>query len=173
MKNFRMNVLLRVSFIVVVLTSTISCGIYSFSGADVGSAKTFQVDYFQNTAALIEPGIERTFTLKLQDLIQSQTSLGLTNSGGDLVYSGEIVQYYISPMTATANSTAAQSRLTIAINVRFFNTLEPEKDFEKRFSFYYDYDGASLPTGNVLETALDVIFTHISQDIFNESLTDW
>lgn len=163
----------KICALAILCTTVISCGIYSFSGADVGDAKTFQVDYFQNNAALIEPGIERDFTLKLQDLIQSQTSLGLTNSGGDLMYSGEIVEYYISPITATANSTAAQNRVTIAINVRFFNTLDPEKDFEKRFSFYHDYEGSSLLTGSRLETALEDIFTRISQDIFNESLTDW
>ncbi len=173
MRNSRWKFLFTAGFAILVTMLPVSCGIYSFSGADVGSAKTFQVDYFQNAAALVEPGIERDFTLKLQDLIQSQTSLGLTNSGGDLIYSGEIVEYYISPMTATANSTAAQNRLTIAINVRFFNTLEPEKDFEKRFSFYYDYGGSSLLTGSQLETALEVIFTRIAQDIFNESLTDW
>lgn len=173
MKNPSMKFLFKASGGILFVLMAVSCGIYSFSGADVGNAQTFQVDYFQNTAALVEPGIERDFTLKLQDLIQSQTSLGLTNSGGDLVYSGEIVEYYISPMTATANSTAAQNRLTIAINVRFFNTLEPEKDFEKRFSFYYDYAGSALLTGSQLETALEVIFTRIAQDIFNESLTDW
>lgn len=153
--------------------TAISCGAYSFSGANVGAAETFQVNYFQNEALRVEPGIERDFTLKLQDLIQSQTSLGLTNSGGDLVYDGEIVDYYIAPMTATAQSTAAQNRLTITVNVRFFNTLEPEKDFEKRFSFYYDYDGSALLTGAQLDTALEVIFTRITQDVFNASLSDW
>lgn len=157
----------------IVSQTFVSCGVYSFSGANVGEAETFQVNYFQNTAMQVEPGIDRQFTLALQDLIQSQTSLGLTNSGGDLIYAGEIVDYYIAPMTATAQSTAAQNRLTIVVNVRFFNTLDPEKDFEKRFSFYYDYDGSALLTGAQLDTALDVIFTRITQDIFNASLSDW
>lgn len=159
--------------IVIVCISMVSCGIYSFTGADIGAAKTFQVNYFQNTALQVEPGIARDFTLQLQDLIQNQTSLSLTNSGGDLVYSGEITRYYQAPMTATANSTAAQTRLTIAVNVRFFNTLEPEKDFEKQFSHYYDFPASQLLTGSLLETALDEIFTRITQDIFNESLSDW
>lgn len=167
---------IKTCFVLIALAcgfSLASCGAYSFSGADVGAAETFQVDYFQNEALQVEPGIDRQFTLKLQDLIQSQTSLGLTNSGGDLIYAGEIVDYYIAPITATAQSTAAQNRLTIAVNVRFFNTLEPEKDFEKRFSFYYDFAGSALLTGSQLDTALDVIFTRITQDIFNASLSDW
>lgn len=155
------------------LGSLESCGIYSFTGADTGGASTFQVNYFQNAADLVEPGIDRTFTLQLQDLIQSQTNLSLTNSGGDLVYEGEITDYYIAPMSATAQNTAAQNRLTISINVRFFNTIDPEKDFEKRFSFYYDYPANAQLQGVVLETALNEIFTRITQDIFNESLTNW
>jgi hypothetical protein len=149
------------------------CGIYSFTGADTGAAKTFQVNFFQNTADIVEPGIDRTFTLELEDLIQNQTNLSLTNSGGDLIYEGEIIDYYVAPMSATAQNTAAQNRLTIAVNVRYYNTLEPEKDFEKRFSFYYDYPANSQLVGATLETALDEIFSRITQDIFNASLTNW
>lgn len=150
-----------------------SCGIYSFSGADVGAAKTFQVNYFQNAAAIVEPGIDRTFTLQLQDLIQSQTNLSLTDSNGDLVYEGEIMDYYVAPMSATAQSTAALNRLTIVVNVRFYNTLNPEKDFERRFSHYYDYPANAQLSGAVLATALEEIFTRITQDIFNASLANW
>ena len=150
-----------------------SCGIYSFSGADTGAAQTFQVNYFQNTAAIVEPGIERTFTLQLEDLIQSQTNLNNTESNGDLIYEGEIIDYYISPMSATAQSTAAQNRLTIVVNVRFYNTLEPEKDLEQRFSFYYDYPAQVQLMGASLATALEEIFTRITQDIFNETLANW
>jgi hypothetical protein len=87
-----------------------SCGVYNFTGAKPVNAKTFQVNYFQNNAELIEPGIERTFTLELQDIIQSQTNLNLVSQGGELLYEGEIVDYRISPMTATADQRAAQNR---------------------------------------------------------------
>lgn len=150
-----------------------SCGIYSFTGADTGGASTFQVNFFQNTADIVEPGIDRDFTLRLQDLIQNQTNLSLTNSGGDLLYEGEIVDFYEAPMTATADNQAAQNRLTITVQVRFFNSLDPNNDFDRRFSFYYDYPASAQLRGGVLETALDEIFNRITQDIFNASLTNW
>jgi len=150
-----------------------SCGIYSFTGADTGAATTFQVNYFQNTSDIVEPGIDREFTLELQDLIQGQTNLSLTNSGGDLIYEGEIVDYYVAPITATAQNTAAQNRLTIAVNVRYFNTLDPEKDIERQFSFYYDYPANAQLTGSTLDTALEEIYSRITQDIFNATLTNW
>lgn len=157
----------------VILLSLQACGIYSFTGADTGDAETFQVNYFQNNADLVEPGIDRAFQISLQDLIQNQTNLSLTNTNGDLIFEGEIVDYYIAPMTATADNTAAQNRLTIAINVRFYNTLDPEKDFERRFSFYYDYPANQQLVGGALQTAIDEIYNRITQDVFNAALTDW
>lgn len=164
---------IKISLFSVLLLTLQSCGIYSFTGADTGAAQTFQVNYFQNTAALVEPGIERIFKLELEDIILNQTNLNLTTEGGDLIYEGEIVDFYIAPITATAQNTAAQNRLTITVNVRFYNTLEPEKDFERRFSFYYDYPANQQLTGPTLETALDEIYFRITQDIFGASLTNW
>lgn len=151
----------------------LSCGVYSFTGADTGNAETFQVNFFQNNARLIEPGVDRDFTLQLQDLIQDQTSLSLVNSNGDLIYEGEITKYNVSPMTATADDRAAQNRLSMTVNVRYFNTLEPEKDFEKSFSFYFDFPANQQLVGSTKDEAHEEIFTRISQDIFNASLTNW
>lgn len=151
----------------------VSCKYYNFTGTGKIDANSFQVNYFQNHAVLVEPGIERTFTTSLQDLIQNQTSLSLTNEGGDLIYEGEIVEYRISPITATADQRAAQNRLYIAINVRFINNNKPEDDFEKRYSFYYDYGANEILMGASLSQALDVIYERITQDIFNDSLAKW
>ncbi|MBT8323939.1 MAG: LptE family protein [Winogradskyella sp.] len=146
---------------------------YSFTGADTGNATTFQVNYFQNNAPLNEPGLEIDFRNALQDLIQNQTSLSLVNSGGDLIYEGEITEYRISPMTATADNRAAQNRLTIGVNVRYINNLDSEKDFEQRFSFFFDYPANAQLTGSIKTTAQDEIFERITQDIFNASLANW
>lgn len=149
------------------------CGIYNFTGTQPIDAKTFQVNYFQNNAPLIEPGIERTFTLELQDIIQSQTNLNLVSQGGELLYEGEITDYRITPMTATADQRAAQNRLTVTVMVRFTNRNKEDDNFEKRFSFFYDFDANQQLVGSQLTTALDVIFERITQDVFNESLAKW
>ena len=147
---------------------------YSLTGASISAeTKTFQVNYFQNNSTLIEPGIDRDFTNKLIDLLINQTSLDLVKSNGDLLYEGEIVEYRISPTTATANNSAAQNRLTVGINVRFFDKSDPEAEFEKRFSFYYDYPGSSQLVGSQKDTAIDEIFERITQDVFNASLAKW
>jgi hypothetical protein len=160
-------------YIVVIALTFTSCSIYNFTGTGKIDAKTFQVNFFQNNAELIEPGIDRTFTLTLQDLIQNQTNLNLVKNGADLTYEGEIIDYRISPMTATADQQAAQNRLKIRVNVRFTNKKTEKDDFEKTFEFYYDYPATTQLNGSTLNKAIDEIFERITQDIFNESLAKW
>jgi len=154
------------------------CGIYNFTGGNIGTAATFQVPNFQNFAtqnpgSIFEPGLERDFTQALQERILNQTSLDLTNSGeSDLLYEGEIVEYRVSPMTATSQQTAAQNRLSMAVKVRFYNRTKEDADFDTRFSFFYDFPAnQNLPS--IKDEALEVIFERITQDIFNASLADW
>lgn len=172
--------MMKLKHIIILLISTTSilgCGVYNFTGGDVGTAKTFQVNYFQNYASqnpgsTFEPGMDRDFTNALTDLILNQTSLQLTKSNGDLLYEGEIVEYRISPMSATAQQTAAQNRLSIRVNVRFFNNTKQDVDFEQPFSFFYDYP-ANSQFSSVKDEAHQIIFERITQDIFNKSLADW
>jgi hypothetical protein len=163
-------------FLIALLAFTLQgCKFYSFTGADIDytQIKTFQVNNFINNAPIVEPGIARDFTIQLQDLMLNQTSLDLVNNNGDLIYEGEITEYYIAPITATSQNTAAQNRLTVTVNVRFFNTKDAEKDFERRFSFYFDYEGAAVLTGSALDDVLNEIFERLTQDIFNASLANW
>ena len=151
-----------------------SCGMYSFGGVTLDDRiKTVQIDYFPNSSPLVEPTLSQEFTLALQDLFLSQTNLNLVNSGGDLLFEGEITGYRINPMTATSQQTAAQNRLTVTVNIRYFNKYEEESDFERSFSFYHDYDANSQLTGSVLDEAFEVILERITQDIFNESVAKW
>lgn len=176
--NFRK--MIKKILLLIIITSTIvlnGCGVYNFSGASTGTAESFQVNFFQNYAdqspgSTIEPQLDRDFTNALQDVITNLTSLNLTGNNGDLVYEGEIVEYRVSPMSATANQTAAQNRLTMSVNVRFFNTTKEDSDFEKRFSFFFDFPATQL-LESVKSQAHEELFERITQDIFNESLADW
>jgi len=165
----------KVVFIILIifLFTFQSCGIYSFTGGSTGDAKTIQIDYFPNSAILVEPTVSQKFTIALQDLFLRQTNLSSTSSGGDLHFEGEITDYKIIPISATADQRAAQNRLSISVRVRFFNKLIEEDDFEKTFSFYSDFDANQQLTGTALEDALDEIFERITQDIFNASVAKW
>lgn len=154
------------------------CGAYNFTGGNVGEAETFQVNYFQNYAtqspgSTFEPGLDRDFTQALQNRIQDQTNLSLVNNGDpDLLYEGEITEYRISPMSATAQQTAAQNRLSMRVKVRFFNRLKEDAAFDQSFSFFFDYP-ADVQLNAIQNEAHEVLFERLTQDIFNASLADW
>ena len=161
-------------FSLLALITIQSCGIYSFTGTNISpDVKSVQIDYFPNEAILVEPSLSQVFTIQLRDLFDTQTNLTSVSSGGDLQFEGEITGYKINPMTATAQQTAAQNRLTITVNVRFFNNKNEDDNFEKNFSHYYDYDANAQLIGSALEDAFDEIIERIAQDIFNASVAKW
>lgn len=166
----------KFSFLILFLFALISqgCGVYSFTGTTLDpNIKSVQIDYFPNNAVLVEPTLSTLFTVALQDRFLSQTNLELEKSGGDLQFEGEITGYKISPMSATAEQTAAQNRLTITVNVRFYNNIVEEDNFERTFSFYSDFEGDANLSGSLLSEAYDEILERITQDIFNASVAKW
>ncbi len=157
---------------------TEGCGIYSFTGASIPpGVTTFQVNFFENLAgnrpgSTVEPGLDNDFTNALQDIIINQTTLNLVSEDGQLVYEGEIIKYSVTPMSATAEITAAQNRLQMTVDFRFFNIKKEEDNFEKKYSFFYDFP-AELQVYDVIDTAHKEIFDRITQDIFNDTLAKW
>ena len=166
-------------FLILLIFSTLNgCKFYSFTGASIpAGTKTFQVNFFENLAgnrpgSIVEPGLDQEFTIALQDLLLNQTNLSIVNKGGDLLYEGEIVEFSVTPMSATSQIKAAQNRLTMEINFRYFNKKNEDDDFEKRFSHFYDFP-ANQQVYDVRDIALDEIFERITQNIFNETLAKW
>ena len=155
-----------------------SCKFYSFTATSIpAGTKTFQVNYFENLAgnrpgSTVEPGLDNDFTNALQDIILNQTRLNLVTRDGDLVYEGEIVEYSVTPMAATAEITAAQNRLTMAVNLRYFNNKKEEDNFERNYSFFYDFP-ADQQVFDVIDEAHQEIFERITQNIFNDTLAKW
>ena len=164
---------------ITVLLVLYSCGGgYSFTGADVGEAKTITVDFFPNNADLVNPQLSQTFTEKLRDNFVQQTPLNLTQSGGDLLFQGSITDYVITPINAQANGNSvlggnvAQSRLTIGVNVIFTNRVDPKKSFERRFTRFADFD-SSVDLSQVEDELVDQITQELSENILNASIGNW
>jgi len=150
-----------------------NCGIYSFTGGSVGDAKTINIPFFPNNAPFVEPSLSQKFTLALQDKFLQQTNLSLVKGSADLMFEGEITQYRITPIAATADQRASQSRLTVGVKVRFYNKLKEEDNYDKTFTHFFDYDGDKQMVGGTLDEAYEEIFERVTQDIFNEALAKW
>ena len=115
--------------------------------------------------------MSQVFTEKIKDIFISQTTLNLTSSLGDLQLSGSIINYDISPISITNESTS-KNRLTISIKALFFNTKNEEDNFEKTFSRFADFD-SNLSISSVENELINEIVEQLAQDIFNESIVNW
>lgn len=157
----------------VFLLSACSGG-YSFTGGDVGDAKTVSIQYFENFSELPKAGFSQTFTEKLRDIFVQQTPLELVGRQADMQLEGAIVGYRIEPINAQANQQAsvAQNRLTVEVNVIFTNALEADKSFEKRFSRFVDFD-ANVDINAVEEELHDQVSQELSENILNAAIGDW
>ena len=163
-----------IAVIVLSFTFLQSCGVYSFTGASISpDVKTVEISDFPNYAQLVNQSLEQTFTIGLQDLFLNQTNLSLVNNNGDLQFEGEITEYRVTPSANTANSTAAQNRLTIAVKVRFYNNKDEDQNFEKTFSHYEDFDANKDLSGSFEDAIVNVILERIFENIFNEAVANW
>jgi hypothetical protein len=158
---------------VVCVLSLTGCGIYSFSGASISDqVKTFSVQYFQNRASLVQPGLSQAFTNELIDKCKSQTNMKYVTGVGDVNFEGEITDYNTRPYTVAADAQAASNRFTISVRVKFTNSIQPEYNYEQTFSRYQDYN-SSIDLSAVEKELSEKIVLEIIEDIFNQAFVNW
>ena len=146
---------------------------YSFTGASISpDVKTISIQYFQNRASLVQPGLSQNLTNALIDKCKAQTNLGFINGIGDVNFEGEITDYNTRPLTVAADAMAATNRFTITVKVKFTNAIDPTLSFEQSFSRYEDYD-SSFDLSQVEESLSEKILDLLVEDIFNKAFVNW
>lgn len=160
--------------LIIAISSAPACKVsYSFSGASISPAiKTLSVQYFQNRAALVQPGLDQKFTDALSDKCKSQTNLELISNLGDVNFEGEITEYRTMPLTVAADAYAAMNRFTVTVRVKYTNSVDADLSFDQSFSRYEDYD-SSLNLSDVEQDLVEKIVEMIVEDIFNKAFVNW
>jgi len=162
--------ILAVLFIVILQGCKVS---YSFTGASTGNLETVSVQYFVDRSNLAPPNLPQYVTDELKDFIQSQTKLTLVNGLAEANFEGEIRTYDGQrPVAISGNDVASLNRFTIAIKVKYTNSLDPDTDFEETFSQYQDYD-SKMSFQNVENELKEDIVKQIIEDIFNRAFVNW
>lgn len=146
---------------------------YSFTGADIpADANTFSVQQFQIATPQAGPDYGLVLSESFKDLMLAQTRLDLTPKRGDLQFEGVVTGYQIGNAAISSEEFTTLNRLTITVKVKYTNTIEKEKSFEKNFSRFVDYD--SQRNFSDLETDLvEDVNSQLTQDIFDASLGAW
>lgn len=147
-------------------------GGYSFTGGNVGDAKTFSVELFPNYAPIVNPNLSLQFTEKLKDIILQQTSLKLKAEDGDLHFEGSIIEYSFTPLAPQGNQAAAQTRFTISVQVKFTNKLDSTKNFEEKFSRFIDFP-ADANVASIENQLIEQINRELAENILNRAIVNW
>lgn len=160
--------------VIISVTIFVGCKVsYSFTGASISPlVKTYSVQFFQNRAALVQPGLSQNLTDALIDKCRSQTRLKYLNGLGDVNFEGEISDYNTRPLTVAADAQAAMNRFTITVKVKFTNSVQPELNFDQSFSRYEDYS-SNTDLSQVEKELSDKIIEMIVEDIFNQAFVNW
>lgn len=147
---------------------------YKLNGAsiDYTRVKSISIQDFPIQASLVYAPLSPKFTEGLKDMFVRQTKLKLVKKDADLQIDGEIVGYELTPMATQADGYAAETKLTVTVNVRFVNTKKPEESFEQRFSAYQTFPSASM-LEDVQDTLIEEITKEISESIFNKTVANW
>jgi hypothetical protein len=147
---------------------------YKFNGAsiDYSKIKSISIADFPNVAPLVYSPLSSSLSDGIRDIFQRQTRLELVRRGGNLELEGEITGYQLTPMSVSADSYAAETKLTMTVRVRFTNNINPEDSFEKTYSAYQTFD-ASLMLNDVQEELCNTMITEIAEQIYNDTVTKW
>lgn len=147
---------------------------YKFNGAsiDYSTTKTISIADFSNVAALVYPPLANNLSDGIRDIFQRQTRLEQVRRGGNLEIEGEIIGYTLTPMAVSADSYAAETKLTITVKVRFTNNVAPEDSFEKTYTAYQTFDSSQM-LNDVQDELCNTMITEIADQIYNDTVAKW
>ncbi|MCK9343300.1 MAG: LPS assembly lipoprotein LptE [Massilibacteroides sp.] len=161
--------------IICLLLLMAGCSIsYKFNGAsiDYTKVKTIAISDFPNQAPMVYAPLSQVLTEQVKDYYQKQTRLELVKVNGDLSLEGEIIGYQLTPLAVKEDAYASETRLTIAVRVRYTNKSKPEEDFEQTFTAHREFD-SNLMLQNVQDELCDEIVEEIVDNIYNATVANW
>ena len=142
------------------------------SALDYTVYKTIRVGEFPIRAALVYAPLQQTFENNLQDYIQRNTRLQLTDSSSDLEIEGEITGYALSPQAVTEDAYASKTHLTITVRVKYTDNRKDTNNIDQSFSAYRDFDATELLV-DVQDQLCEEISKELVDLIFNATLGNW
>lgn len=147
---------------------------YKFNGASIDYSKTKSISIadFPNNAALVYAPLSNNLSDAIRDIYQRQTRLEIVRRGGNLELEGEITGYALTPMAVSADSYAAETKLTLTVRVRFTNNIAPEESFEKTYSAYQTFDSSRM-LNDVQDELCNTMITEIAESIYNDTVAKW
>ena len=152
----------------------VSCSIsYKFEGGSVNYdlTKTIHIADFPNKTAFYSP-MASMFNLALRKRFIEQTRLKEVNSNADIEMEGEISNFDVSNLAVKSDAYSSQTRLTIAVHVKYTNNKESGKDVDQSFSSFQEFPSTSS-INDVQDQLVQKIITDLVDMIYNSTIANW
>jgi hypothetical protein len=138
--------------------------------------ETFAIGAFPNNASLVQPAFSQELIDGLRTKIINESNLKFTEDcfTSSYYFTGSVVNYAVSPLSATGANVAAANRLTVSVSVQC-DTVCPIKSastpfFTKSYTEYSDFSTEETFAA-VEEQLIKEIVTKITQQVYLDLLS--
>ena len=147
-----------------------SCNV-SLKGITIApTISTFYIDLFQNRAFNAPPDIGIQFTEAFKELVLNSTRLNYDEYNPDIEFSGSVSSFNVTSVAPEQQENggvgSALNRLSISVEVDYFNKQDEEDTWNQSFSFFQDFESTeSLEDvqDELIVTIFDpVSYTHLT-----------
>lgn len=168
------HILCALLVLLIVGTST-GCAYYSFTGATIPARlNTVAIPLAEDNSVSTISSLDEDLTQFLVDRFVGQTRLTLeTNENdADATLTVQIQNYSNEPTAVGGDERATLNRVTIDVNVTYYDQVEDQELLNRSFSSFEEYD----PVEDGLEgeeVAARAALENIAEDIFSAATSNW
>lgn len=152
------------------------CGIYSFTGTTISpEIKSISIQNFENPTGEGPANLTQLITNNFKNYYRRNTNLTMLQQEGDLQLEGQIVSFTVTPAAIQREGEidrATLNRLTLGIQVRFTNTVNPDENFDQLFTISEDFpedrDVTQLSPADIERMSEQLV-----TQVFNRTVANW
>jgi protease II len=146
---------------------------YSFKGVSIpAEINTFYVENFTLRAENAPVELDIIFSQALRNKIRNESKLRQREQDPDVLFSGEITNFYVSAEAPQENNTVALNKLEITVQVVYTNNRNEKENYTQSFSFFKTFP-SDQDLQSVQDALIKEIFKTITENIFNKTFTNW
>lgn len=151
------------------------CGFYSFTGASVPEhLNTIAIPLVENNTTSPLTNLSDVLTQEMIDRFVGLTKLRLqpVEEEADVVLTARLQQYTNQPASVSANDRAALNRVSITVNVRYYDRVKDTELLSRSFTGSAEYDPLVAGLAGE-EQAAQIALENVADDIFTAATSNW
>ncbi|MBB6610303.1 LptE family protein [Pontibacter sp. Tf4] len=174
LKNKPLKIYSLPLFLLTLLCS--GCGVYSFTGTTISpDIKTISIQNFENPTGEGPANLTQLVTNNFKNYYRRNTNLTLQQQEGDLQIEGQIVSFTVTPAAIQRDGEidrATLNRLTLGVQVRFTNTVNPDESFDQLFSISQDF-AEDRDVTQLTPAEIENMTEQLVTQVFNRTVANW